>query len=382
MKIENHISDILQLYEFSMAIGKSLDYKANCDMFLQLILKRKNLNAAWILEPNQNQIVSKYSIPSGKEIDSKTNSVIDQFFNAIDDFKTIESYIVLQELFPIDIQEGTISVFNLKEQGFLFLFSKNNNISTKDLRQLQPVINKFSIALKACKAFSSQQELLNNLENRNQELSDYAHMVSHDLKSPLRSIDTLTSWLKEDYNDKFDDQGKEQITLIRNSVEKMDTLINGILEYSTITKNQIETYDVNINTLVETILNSIQVPSNISVIINDLPTIHGDKHRLQQLFQNLIVNAITYNDKASGKIEIDVIDKNEFWEFHIKDNGKGIDSVYFDKIFKTFESLENNINSTGIGLSIVKKIVNFYGGTIWLTSELGKGTTFYFTLKK
>jgi signal transduction histidine kinase len=227
-----------------------------------------------------------------------------------------------------------------------------------------------------------REKLLGELAHQNQELSDYAHMVSHDLKSPLRSIDTLTAWLKEDYRDKLDANGNKNLDLIRNNVEKMDALINGILEYSTIGKNQINAYDVNVNTLIEDILNSIQVPNHIEISKTNLPIIKGDKYRLQQLFQNLIDNAINHNDKDKGQIEIFADDKGEFWEFCVADNGKGIDSNYFDKIFKTFETLESNVQSTGIGLSIVKKIVNLYGGTIWLTSGIGHGTNFYFTIKK
>nr|WP_321248237.1 ATP-binding protein [uncultured Psychroserpens sp.] len=382
MKIENHITTILQLYEFSMAIGKSLDYKESCDMFLKLILKRKNFNAAWILEKEDSMMLSTYAIPIGKSIQLKFDTNLKVDLNSIEDFKYFEYSNDFDTLSPIGIDKGHIAVFNLKEQGYLFLFSKKDNITIEDLSQLQPVIDKFTMSLKACKAFKQQQSLLNNLEVRNQELSDYAHMVSHDLKSPLRSIDTLTTWLRDDYSDKFDNNGKEQIKLIRNSVEKMDTLINGILEYSTINKNQIETYDVNLNTVIDAILNSIQVPEHITIIKNELPVIHGDKYRLQQLFQNLIVNAIAYNDKTQGEIEIGMKDAGVFWEFFVKDNGKGIEAVYFDKIFKTFESLESNVNSTGIGLSIVKKIVDLYKGNIWLTSEIGQGTTFYFTLKK
>lgn len=227
-----------------------------------------------------------------------------------------------------------------------------------------------------------KESLLNELAHQNQELSDYAHMVSHDLKSPLRSIDTLTAWLKEDYQDAFDTNGLKTLSLIRNNVEKMDTLINGILEYSTIGKNRIDIYNVDINKLIDEILNIINVPKHITIQKMKLPVVKGDKYRLQQLFQNLIGNAIAYNDKEKGHIEIGVEDKGEFWEFYIHDNGKGIEEVYFEKIFKTFEKLENNVESTGIGLSIVKKIVDLYGGKIWLTSKINEGTTFYFTLNK
>ena len=268
---------------------------------------------------------------------------------------------------------NTLKFYNLKED------EKADAVELKSTDLVDFIDNQTKEIIEMNK---QKESLLNELAHQNQELSDYAHMVSHDLKSPLRSIDTLTAWLKEDYKDAFDANGEKTLSLIRTNVEKMDTLINGILEYSTIGKNQIDVYDVNLNNLINNIVSILQVPEKISIIKTDLPIIRGDKYRLQQLFQNLIGNAIAYNDKAQGKIEIGFTDKNIFWEFYVKDNGKGIEDVYFEKIFKTFEKLENNGESTGIGLSIVKKIVNLYGGTIWLTSKPNEGTTFYFTLKK
>lgn len=230
---------------------------------------------------------------------------------------------------------------------------------------------------------AQREKVLQKLAEQNQELSDYAHMVSHDLKSPLRSIDALTSWLKEDYGDKFDENGKESLDLIRNNVEKMDKLIKGILDYTTISKNQSDFYEVDIDKLMHSILEIIYIPETITIKkTTKLPVILGDKFRLQQLFQNILDNAIKYNDKANGIIKIGCEDIGDFWKFYIEDNGKGIDDVYFEKIFKTFEKLENNPESTGIGLSIVKKIVDMYGGKIWLESRINEGTTFYFTLKK
>lgn len=382
MKIQNHITDILQLYEFSMAITKSLDYKETCNLLLKLLLKRKNLNAAWIIEKDNDKIISSYSIPKGNAVLRHTTIEIEHFLDHIEDFTLVENNAVISQINPINVSNGYVAIFRLKEEGFLFLYSKKETIKINDLIQLQPVINKFAISLKACKAFKEQQQLLHNLEVRNQELSDYAHMVSHDLKSPLRSIDTLTAWLKEDYKEKLGDAGGESINLIRNNVEKMDTLITGILEYSTIGKNRMDVYNVDTNKLIDDIIELIEIPSCITVTKNNLPILKGDKYRLQQLFQNLIANAIAYNDKPAGTVDISVESKGDFWQFAIKDNGKGIDAVYFKKIFKTFEKLENNGKSTGIGLSIVKKIIDLYGGKIWLESQLEKGTTFFFTLKK
>ncbi len=268
---------------------------------------------------------------------------------------------------------NTIKSYNLKEN------EKEDIVELKGSDLVDFIDNQTKEIIKMNK---QKEFLLNELEYQNQELSDYAHMVSHDLKSPLRSIDTLTSWLKEDYKNQLDDDGNERINVIRANVEKMDTLINGILEYTQIGRDQMEFYTVDMNNLIANIIDLIDMPEHFNLIKNDLPQIKGDKYRLQQLFQNLISNAIAYNDKEIGSIEIGVTDKNKYWEFFVKDNGKGIDAIYFEKIFKTFRKLENRQESSGIGLSIVKKIVDLYGGEIWLSSELGKGTVFYFTLKK
>jgi light-regulated signal transduction histidine kinase (bacteriophytochrome) len=135
--------------------------------------------------------------------------------------------------------------------------------------------------------------------------------------------------------------------------------------------------------LVKNLNNILYIPENITInILNKLPVVQGDKIKYQQIFQNLIGNAIKFNDKEKGVINIDVENQNSFYKFSVSDNGIGIEKKYYDKIFKIFQSLKVTKNSTGIGLSIVKKIVDIYKGEIWLESELNKGTTFYFTIKK
>lgn len=229
-----------------------------------------------------------------------------------------------------------------------------------------------------------KDKLVTNLERQNQELNDYAQMVSHDLKSPLQSIDALTTWIREDYSEALGEGGKEIVNLIRENVEKMDTLIQGILEYSTIGKGESKLYNVNLNTLIEDLIVTIDNPEDIKISIpNKLPMIKGDQRRLDLLFYHLIHNAIKFNDKKeNGLVEINFTDKRNFWEFSVKDNGKGIENQFFEKIFIAFQKLENDYKSTGIGLSIVKKIVEAYQGEIWLESVPNKQTIFYFTIKK
>lgn len=228
-----------------------------------------------------------------------------------------------------------------------------------------------------------REELLKNLEAQNQELNEYAHVVSHDLKAPLRNINTLITWVIEDNNDKLDAHSVNSLNLILSNIEKMDLLIKGILDYSSIDKLESENRLVDFNTMVSEILDSIAIPGNIQVKIdNTLPVMFGNYYRYRQLFQNFIDNAIKYNDKENGLVEIGSREYENTAEFYVKDNGKGIPPAYFDKIFNVFTKLESNNQSSGIGLSIVKKIVHFYNGKIWLESKENEGTTFFFTLTK
>jgi signal transduction histidine kinase len=231
---------------------------------------------------------------------------------------------------------------------------------------------------------SVQREvLLKSLETQNQELNEYAHMVSHDLKAPLRNINTLITWVLDDNKDKLDAESVKSLDLILYNVEKMDLLIKGILNYSSIDKLDSENRLINFDVLLDEIRRTIMLPKNITLTIaHSLPKIEGNYYRFRQLFQNIIENAIKYNDKEQGLIEVGCSENEAEYRFYVKDNGKGIPEAYFQKIFNIFTKLDNNNQSSGIGLSIVKKIVAYYNGSIWLESTEHKGTTFYFTLPK
>jgi len=226
-------------------------------------------------------------------------------------------------------------------------------------------------------------DLLGRLEKSNTELEEYAHIVSHDLKSPLRSLNALFTWLKEDNEGKFDDTSLKNFDLIQNTLEKMEKLISDILEYSSITSGNEKMEEVDLNEVVLGLPHILFIPEHIELKIqNNLPILKGDETKFQQLFLNIISNAVKYIDKSKGLIEVDVLEFASYYQFSIKDNGIGIAKKDFDKIFKIFQALTENKESSGIGLSIVKKIINLYQGEIWLQSELGKGTTFYFTILK
>jgi len=235
------------------------------------------------------------------------------------------------------------------------------------------------------KAERRQAQLLEQLEKTNQELKDFAYVVSHDLKAPLRGIHTLANWISTDYADKFDEEGKEQLALLSRRVDRMHNLIDGILQYSRVGRVREEKTQVNLNELVPTIVDMVAPPENITITVeNELPVVEFEETRIIQVFQNLLSNAVKYMDKPEGKIEIGCIEEDAFWKFSVKDNGPGIEERYFERIFQMFQTLSprDEFESTGVGLTLVKKIIELYGGRIWLESKVGIGSTFFFTLSK
>jgi signal transduction histidine kinase len=292
----------------------------------------------------------------------------------------------------IRLSEITVPIISNGEViGIIDSEHKNkNHYSKEQAKILENIANLVAISLKTALNIREREaveaknkKLLKEWEKSNEALQEYAHIVSHDLKSPLRSIDALVNWLKEDNKDLFDENSLKNFELIETTLERMEQLISDVLHYSRVDIEASKETDIDLNLIVEDIISVLYIPSHVTVKVNQvLPFIKGDKTKLQQVFLNLITNAIKFSDKSKGLIEIDFSTKKNHYEFSIKDNGIGIDKKYHDKIFKIFHTLNRNKDSTGIGLSIVKKIVGLHGGDIWLESELKKGTTFYFTLKK
>lgn len=222
-----------------------------------------------------------------------------------------------------------------------------------------------------------------DLEQSNRELEEFAYIVSHDLRAPLRGIATLITWLRDDYIELFDEMGVEMLDLLRLRVKRLEALIEGILEFSRVGQQETATEPVDLGELLAVTVDTLAPPEHITVEIqSEMPTIIGERIRFTQLFQNLIDNAIKYMDKPEGKIEISCKPTGNLWQICVADNGPGINKRYHEKIFQIFQTLETDeeIQSTGVGLSLVKKIISLYGGEIWVESEPGNGTRFFFTL--
>jgi PAS domain S-box-containing protein len=224
-----------------------------------------------------------------------------------------------------------------------------------------------------------------DLEQRNQELDSFVYVVAHDLKAPLRGVANLSEWIEDDLEGSLSVANQEQMTLLRRRVYKMQATIDGLLDYARVGV-AVETIEsVSIAKLLAEVIDSIAPPPTFRIeLLPELPTLSTRRLLLFQVFANLVGNGIKHHDRDDGSIQISCHDRGDLYEFAIADDGPGIAPEHHDRMFKIFQAMnpQNRSDSTGIGLAIVKKIVEAEGGTIWLESELGRGTTFYFTWPK
>jgi two-component system sensor kinase FixL len=234
-------------------------------------------------------------------------------------------------------------------------------------------------------AEQQHRQLLTEIGNANEELTSFAYVVSHDLKAPLRGIGSLADWVATDYGHLFDDKGKDLMRLMINRVHRMGGLIDGILQYSRVGRIKESLVPVDLNLLLADVIDLLAPPQHITVTVDGpLPTLRAEPTRIAQLFQNLISNAIKYMDKPQGQVRIVCSDDGAQWRFAVSDNGPGIEERHFDRIFQLFQTLapRDKVESTGVGLALVKKIVEMYHGTVWVESTVGEGARFCFTLPK
>lgn len=223
------------------------------------------------------------------------------------------------------------------------------------------------------------------LEYANSELNKFAYITSHDLKAPLRAISNLAHWIEEDISDKFTDENRKQMELLQSRVVRMENLINGILEYSRIGRIGLKAEKVDTHELLEEITNSLDYPPQFQINIGaDMPLLTCPRLRLSQVFTNLISNAVKYRSHDDGRVDVSVRDLGEFYEFTVSDDGIGIDPQFHEKVFVIFQTIaaRDKIESTGIGLTVVKKIVEEQGGQISVESADGQGSAFRFTWPK
>lgn len=225
--------------------------------------------------------------------------------------------------------------------------------------------------------------LLEDLERKNAELQDFAYVVSHDLKAPLRGISSLATWLIKDYGEQLDEKGIKYLNQLKDRTRRMHTFIEGILQYSRLGSVQINRQLLDSQLVVDQVIETLNPPPEIIIEITEpLPMVYYNKLFLLQVFQNLIGNAIQHMGTPTGTIHVSCRRRERSWEFSVSDTGIGIEERHHERIFRIFQSLNANgeSDSSGIGLTLVKKIVERNGGDIQVNSAPGEGTTFSFSV--
>jgi signal transduction histidine kinase len=300
----------------------------------------------------------------------------------VTDSQGLDTLIHLGGKFP-DVAIIVITGEYGEEIGLQTLAAGAQEYLVKGKYDLYTLTRSIRYAIERKRAECSQHKLLKELESVNKELTDFAYMVSHDLKAPLRGIHTLAEWISEDCADKLGPEGKEHLELLGQRVTRMHCLIEGVLQYSRLGRVREEPVEVDLNHTMREVIEMIAPPPSIRVRIeNELPTLMAEPTRILQVFQNLISNAVKYMDKPQGDIRLHCEARGDVWKFCVEDNGPGIEAKDFERIFQMFQTAgdRKHAESTGIGLTIVKKIVEMYGGRIWVESTVGQGSRFNFEL--
>jgi signal transduction histidine kinase len=284
----------------------------------------------------------------------------------------------------IYVNFGYIIVFLLLSMLLMYRFSasfkqlaKSKELAVNQRKEILLQSSELS------KVNSELKENLKQLESFNAELDSFNHIVSHDLKAPLVAMHTLITFIEEDLELVIDENAKKHFDLLKNRVSKMDGLINGLLEYSKVAKGNKSKELFSLNSLLKEVIDILDYSKqNLITIPEEDIEVYANKIELEHVFQNLISNAIKYNDKEKAIIEITALITDQEYLFSVSDNGPGIDSKYHSKIFEMFSRLDkDDENSTGIGLTIVQKLVSQNNGFISVESEEGMGTTIKFSWK-
>ncbi len=266
-----------------------------------------------------------------------------------------------------------------------------NNTTTTILFNLKPLFNEKKEVISIIPEGRLIQDIVDTrkeLISKNNELNRFTTIVSHDLKEPLRMVSQFMSKLEQKYSGSLDEKARQYIFYAVDGAKRMSKMIDEILSYSRIAEKDKNFEQFNTTNVVEEVVQRFKQTTQdqkSTIYVHPLPTIKGIKTAFKILLNNLISNALKYHSEQSdASIEINCIDEGDYWKFMVKDDGIGIDKEHHDKIFQLFSRLHSgsNYEGAGIGLATCKKIVELHQGKIWVESEIDKGSSFYFTIKK
>ncbi len=285
-----------------------------------------------------------------------------------------------KELYETDIKKFSMQKRYIRKNGSFFWGSTNvsevKNKEGETKYHLAVIVNIHNEKI----AEKRLNQTVEQLKEKNENLESFAHIVSHDLRAPLNGINTILGWIgaKE-----LDMETEGLVGQMKERVVKMNSLIEGIIAYSRVSRSQEERIMVDVGEVIDEAIMLLQVPLNIKIVKEgSFPIVYVNKAKLLQVFSNLIDNAVRHNDKTDGLVKIVVKEDKDYYHFTVWDNGEGIEEAHFSKIFQIFNTLTQKGTGSGIGLSLVKRIVEELGGSISVDSKTGFYTKFQFNLAK
>ena len=389
----NIIQDESGNYKGSLGMISDITYKKSLEDLLDKATKMARIGSYEINFQNK----SLYWSPITKELHGVSENYIPDLTNVINFYKEglsrntitekVKNAIKFNHSFDVELQIITakgneswvraIGVPEIKNNICIKLSGSFQDINARKIAENELLNVNKSLEIQAI-----------DLATSNNELEQFAFVASHDLQEPLRSVTSFLQLLEKKYDGVLDEKGKQYLKFAVDGASRMKILINDLLEFSMLVNSQSKLEVTDLNGLVSEIKILLQDQiANKNVIIESelLPSLHLNKTPIRQVFQNLIANAIKYQKKGINPvIGISCKEKEDDWEFSISDNGIGIPEKYQEKIFVIFQRLNNSseYSGTGMGLAVTKKIIENHRGRIWVTSEVDKGSTFYFTLPK
>lgn len=284
----------------------------------------------------------------------------------------------IESLYVLDrhIDEGEYTIFTQNGQKRNWFFSS---------APLGSISGKGRVVISMAMDITERKKMEEALKRRNTELNQFAYIISHDLKAPLRAISNLSQWIEEDLEDKLTEESRENMFLLRQRVQRMQDMIQGILAYSRAGRTLTAGSRCDVRELIREVVADMAPPQGFEIRLGEgFPVLYTDGLGLRQVFANLIDNAIKHHDKPAGRVEIAVQEQESWYVFSVADDGPGIAAEYHQKVFELFQVLtpRDSKESTGVGLALVKKIVENQGGRISIESQKDHGLTIAFTWPK
>ena len=414
--LKNALEREQHLNEVTTAISSKLDLNTILSTVVQVTaeLVEANSGAMSLISPDGQTIShhNLYNLPDGLDLDkpvakgiglswhvieTRQSVLLDNYqehSNSLSSWEATNLHSLIEV--PLIIGDNCLGTLSVAKSD------PNIHFSKRDLALVESVGRQTAIAIQNARLFESQQhelteririekereELIVKLEEQNDELTRFTYTVSHDLRNPLVTIKGFLGMLNRDLEENRPDKVKSDFERIAGATDKMDALLTELLELSRIGRIVNPPVEIDTARLIQDALDSVDArirsrSTNVK-IENDLPSLYGDRIRLREVFENLIDNAIKYTGKQTDPfVKIGARENETEVVFYVQDNGLGIEEKYQERIFRLFEQLDPSIDGTGIGLALVKRIIETHGGKIWVESEgLGKGSAFCFTIPK